>query len=121
MGWLSSILGTDRGEMLKFAIFDNSEQDELALRSAYAIGHDGAAVHSTLTHADGFLEISLPNEETYAFSMQWDCGSMGTLTLQTCLLPQSDTPYLLSLELARHRCMFFFHEAGRLGTHRDSS
>ena len=93
--------------MLKFAVFDNAEHDEWTLRSAYAIGHDGAAVHSTLTHSDGFIQINLPNDESFAFSMQWDCGSMGTLTLQTCLLPQSDTPYLLSLELARHRRMFF--------------
>src|SRR5262249_182517 len=29
----------------------------------------------------------------------------GLLTLQTCLLPEREQPYLLSLELARHRLM----------------
>jgi glycosyl hydrolase family 10 len=93
--------------MLKFAVFDIPEEDQCVWRSAYAIGHDGAAVHSTITRTGGFVEISLPTDESYAFALQWDCGSLGILTLQTCLLPQSDNPYLLSLELARHRCMLF--------------
>jgi Glycosyl hydrolase family 10 len=32
---------------------------------------------------------------------------LGVLTLQTCLLPEREEPYLLSLELARHRLMQF--------------
>ncbi len=32
---------------------------------------------------------------------------LGVLTLQTCLLPERNEPYLLSLELARHRLMQF--------------
>ncbi|MFG0257208.1 MAG: endo-1,4-beta-xylanase [Phycisphaerales bacterium JB043] len=93
--------------MLRFAVFDIPNDDETLWRSAYAIGHDGAAIHSDITCRDGFVEIRLPTEESYAFALQWDCGSLGTLTLQTCLLPQTDEPYLLSLELARHRCMLF--------------
>ncbi|MHC4976177.1 MAG: endo-1,4-beta-xylanase [Planctomycetota bacterium] len=93
--------------MLSFAVFDIPGDNKGFWRSAYAIGHDGAAVHSDITYKDGIVSISLPTDESYAFALQWDCGKLGTLTLQTCLLPQSNTPYLLSLELARHRCMLF--------------
>ena len=35
---------------------------------------------------------------------------MGTVTLQTCLLPEREKPYLLSLELARHRLMLLLNK-----------
>ena len=40
---------------------------------------------------------------------------LGTLTLQTCLLPDRDRPYLLSLELARHRIMLFYNKLEEWG------
>ena len=39
-----------------------------------------------------------------------DPAPLGTLTLQTCLLPERDRPYLLALELARHRIMLFYNK-----------
>ena len=38
-----------------------------------------------------------------ALCLEVDAGAMGRLMLQTCLLKQRDEPYLLFLELARHR------------------
>lgn len=35
--------------------------------------------------------------------------SLGRLTLETCLLPEREAPYLLSLELARRRLMLFLN------------
>jgi hypothetical protein len=35
---------------------------------------------------------------------------LGVVTLQTCLLPERDRPYLLTLELARHRLMLFLNK-----------
>ena len=35
---------------------------------------------------------------------------LGVLTLRTCLLPERERPYLLSLELARHRLMLFLNK-----------
>ncbi|MEN0021126.1 MAG: endo-1,4-beta-xylanase [Planctomycetota bacterium] len=35
---------------------------------------------------------------------------LGTLLVQTCLLPPRDRPYLLALELARHRIMLFLNK-----------
>lgn len=37
-------------------------------------------------------------------------GPLGAMTLQTCLLPGREQPYLLSLELARHRVMQVFNK-----------
>ncbi|GAB4386701.1 MAG: hypothetical protein Kow0022_16470 [Phycisphaerales bacterium] len=39
-----------------------------------------------------------------------DLRPLGVLTLQTCLLPEREEPYLLSLELARHRLMLFLNK-----------
>ena len=37
-------------------------------------------------------------------------GGLGLLTIQTCLLPVRKRPYLLSMELARHRIMLFLNK-----------
>jgi Glycosyl hydrolase family 10 len=37
-------------------------------------------------------------------------GGIGVLTIQTCLLPERARPYLLSLELARHRLMLVINK-----------
>ncbi len=37
-------------------------------------------------------------------------GTGGLITLQTCLLPERERPYLLSLELARHRLMLVLNK-----------
>lgn len=37
-------------------------------------------------------------------------SEIGLLTLQTCLLPEREKPYLLSLELARHRLMLILNK-----------
>ena len=42
-------------------------------------------------------------------------GAQGLLTLRTTLLPERDTPYLLSLELARHRIMEFLNRLEEWG------
>ncbi|MCA9299060.1 MAG: endo-1,4-beta-xylanase, partial [Phycisphaerales bacterium] len=36
--------------------------------------------------------------------------SLGNMNLRTCLLPEREAPYLLSLELARHRIMLFLNK-----------
>lgn len=41
---------------------------------------------------------------------EFQLRSLGRLTLRTCLLPERDRPYLLSLELARHRLMLFLNK-----------
>lgn len=41
---------------------------------------------------------------------EYTLRSLGRLTLRTCLLPERDRPYLLSLELARHRLMLFLNK-----------
>jgi hypothetical protein len=48
----------------------------------------------------GWTGANLPNAD----------GSLGLLTIQTCLLPERPTPYLLNIELARHRIMLFLNK-----------
>jgi hypothetical protein len=40
-----------------------------------------------------------------------DAGANGRLALRTCLLPHRDRPYILSVELARHRIAVFLAQA----------
>ncbi len=47
---------------------------------------------------------------TAAFCLQHAIGDLGKLTLQTCLLPERDEPYLLDVELARHRLMTMYNK-----------
>lgn len=49
---------------------------------------------------DGGMEVTGPETDS-------PLEPLGVLTLQTCLLPERDQPYLLALELARHRLMQF--------------
>ncbi|MCA9297236.1 MAG: endo-1,4-beta-xylanase [Phycisphaerales bacterium] len=60
-----------------------------------------------VTFAKGVIECRKRGGDAAGLSLQYDAGSMGVLVLQTCLLPDREKPYLLSLELARHRIKFF--------------
>ena len=53
--------------------------------------------------------VVVPEEaDTAALALQYRVGNIGEFTLQTCLLPDRDQPYLLCLELARHRVMTLY-------------
>jgi len=67
----------------------------------------GVSLPGGVHFEDGCVVCHPGAPEPAAFAIQWDAGELGQLTLQTCLLPQRDRPYLLSLELARHRIMLF--------------
>lgn len=74
-------------------------------RRAHTIAKDQIALPSRVSMDDGVLVCESPTSDAVALSVQHDLGPLGLLALRTCLLPQRDEPYLLSLELARHRLM----------------
>ncbi|MEC9373109.1 MAG: endo-1,4-beta-xylanase, partial [Planctomycetota bacterium] len=92
--------------MLKFVVFeDRAPATRWPLRHARLLGHDAAALPGTVRFNNGAVECEKSVAGSAALTLQWDAGPAGVLMLQTCLLPERDRPYLLSLELARHRIM----------------
>ena len=93
-------------------IFDLSERlatpGGVSLQEAYLIGADTHPVRAEIGVRDGRIVCDKREAGTAALMLQHHCGKMGRLTLQTCLLPERDEPYLLTLELARHRLMILY-------------
>ena len=78
------------------------------LRNCYLLGGDGNALRGEIAYEDGLIVCEKRETGPAALALMHGVGEMGELTLQTCLLPEQDEPYLLNLELARHRLMTIF-------------
>lgn len=95
--------------MLKFQVFeDGRPAQSWPLRNAYLIGADGSAMRGSVSFQNGLIICEKQEPGTAALALQQRAGELGELTLQTCLLPERDEPYLLTLELARHRLMTLY-------------
>ena len=57
---------------------------------------------------DGLILCDKHESGTASLALQHRVGDLGEMTLTTCLLPERNDPYLLSLELARHRLMMLY-------------
>ena len=71
------------------------------------IGPDDVAIRGELTFEDGLIECTKRANHSVGLCLPYDAGPLGRLMLQTCLLPDRDKPYLLSMEVARHRIKTF--------------
>ncbi len=86
------------------------------------LGPDSVALAGDITFQAGVIECEKRSRASAALALQWRAADptgrsddpethkpidLGVLTLDTCLLPDSERPYLLSLELARRRIMLF--------------
>jgi len=97
--------------MLKFQVFDGETAAQAwPLRNCYLIGSDGNAMRADITFKDGLIVVDKREAGTSALALQHKVGDLGELTIQTCLLPEREQPYLLTLELARHRLMLLYNK-----------
>ncbi|MCH8507527.1 MAG: endo-1,4-beta-xylanase [Phycisphaerales bacterium] len=116
--------------MLAFAVTDRlAPSTQGVLPGASVVGPDSVPVNGSALFENGLIRCEKTNAEAAALSLQinLDAGAlasigaallpdgtalrpMGELVLQTCLLPDRDRPYLLSLELARHRVMLILNK-----------
>jgi hypothetical protein len=90
------------------------------VRHAHLLGPDDVPVQAEIRLVDGVIRCEKRGSESAALALQFEVREAdglshegGRLTLQTCLLPErksGDRPYLLSLELARHRLMLFLNK-----------
>jgi len=98
--------------MLRFAVFNqDGPASEWLIKHAHVVATDGSIVPGEVRFEDGFITCQREEEGSTAFGMLYETESLGATWLQTCLLPASDRPYLLSLELARHRLMQYLVKA----------
>lgn len=98
--------------MIRFAVY---ESDQLAetwpLHNAVLIDKDEAVVAGQVSFDAGHVVCHRTSRGATALRLVYRAGRSGTLALRTCLLPQRDEPYILSVELARHRIAMFLSKA----------
>lgn len=94
--------------MLRFAVYENgSLAESMVLQHCHLLGPDDIGLPGEITFDRGCLICEKKTVDAAALCLMVDAGSAGRLVLQTCLLPDRDEPYLLYLELARHRLKSF--------------
>ncbi|MFG0244815.1 MAG: endo-1,4-beta-xylanase [Phycisphaerales bacterium JB052] len=114
--------------MLRFIAPNNStSMTQRVLPGAYLIGPDSVPIAGEVVVEDGAVRCEKGTREAAAVALQMSLDEhclnelgqegpvlddielrpLGVLTLQTCLLPDRKDPYILTLELARHRIMLF--------------
>jgi len=92
--------------MLKFKVYQGDEPaTSFSLRSAHLLGADDVGVRAAISFDDGQVVCDKGAIGPASLCLQFELDELGELMLQTCLLPERDEPYLLTLELARHRLM----------------
>ncbi|MEM6756184.1 MAG: endo-1,4-beta-xylanase [Planctomycetota bacterium] len=92
--------------MLRFQTFLDDADDWLKpLRNAYLIGNDGHPMRGEIAIEDGLIVCRKREQGPAALNVLYPAGALGDLSVQTTLLPERDRPYLLEVELARHRLM----------------
>lgn len=94
--------------MLQFAVYDEKgPAKDWPLVNAHLIGPDDLPARGDVEFNRGHIDCSKRGAQAVGACLLYDAGDAGTLMLQTCLLPDRDEPYILSVELARHRIKMF--------------
>lgn len=101
-----------RTSMLKFAVYDHHENpprvpDDWPLHHAHLVGNDDIGMQAEIQYEDGIIECDKRSLDPAGLVLLIDVDEFGMIILRTCLLPDRDEPYLLHLELARHRIKTF--------------
>jgi hypothetical protein len=100
--------------MLRFTVYDRTGHD-WSVSQAYLFGPDEVPVPGEVRLEDGLIRCEKPSAESAGLALQARVElpggeALGMLMLRTCLLPEREEPYLLSLELARHRIMLVLNK-----------
>ncbi|MEM0913645.1 MAG: endo-1,4-beta-xylanase [Planctomycetota bacterium] len=92
--------------MLRFQTFHEDADEWISpLRNAYLIGNDGHPMRGEISVEDGTIVCDKREQGPAALNILYPAGALGELSMQTTLLPERDRPYVLEVELARHRLM----------------
>ncbi len=96
--------------MFSFVVFDTPARVKELAERAFLIGPDDVPIGGAVQARGGSLVCEKTTHEASGLTTLFDVGECGVCSLQTCLLPDREEPYLLSLELARHRIMLFLNK-----------
>ncbi len=104
--------------MLSFAVYDQKgPAQDCSVSQAYLFGPDEVPVPATIRFEHGRIFCEKPSADSAGLALQFRVdapagggGSLGMLLLRTCLLPEREEPYLLTVELARHRIMLVLNK-----------
>ena len=77
------------------------------LINAHLLTRDNQVIQGNVVIDDGVITAHAEGHTNYALCLLYDAGTAGRLMLQTSILPQRKKPYILSVELARHRIKSF--------------
>lgn len=122
--------------MFSFAVFDESgvPRSAFELRGEHLIGNDDMPAAGEIKFVDGLIRVTKDTTDAAGMSLVVDVPAppaappppgvpplpnpgaiLGKLALRTCFLPKRDEPYLLSIELARHRIMLVLNKLEEWG------
>ena len=97
--------------MLRFSLPTTDAVSTSTLRDVVLFDKDEIVVPGKVRVKDGVLNCKWKEDGAKAISLRWNAGRAGDMSLRTCLLPQREQPYQLSVELARHRIGTFVFKA----------
>jgi hypothetical protein len=102
--------------MLSFAVYDQKgPAQDWSVGQAYLFGPDEVPVQADIRFEAGAVRCEKQSSDAAGLALQVrvhapDGSAIGALMLRTCLLPDREEPYLLRLELARHRIMLVLNK-----------
>ena len=83
----------------------------MTLQDVVLLDKDERVVPGKVRLKNGVIQCRWADDGAKAVSLRWDAGRAGACSLRTCLLAQRSEPYLLCVELARHRIGTFAFKA----------
>lgn len=97
-------------EMIRFTTC-SSNPYSTELVNAHLLTRDNQVIHGSVAiDGNGVVTATAQGHSNFALSLLYDAGEAGRLMLQTSILPEREEPYVLSLELARHRIKLFLDQ-----------
>lgn len=122
--------------MFSFAVFDENgvPRSGFELRGEHLIGNDDMPAAGEIKFAEGLIRVTKDTNDAAGLSLVIDVPAppvaspapgvpplpnpgavVAKVALRTCFLPKRDEPYLLSIELARHRIMLVLNKLEEWG------
>ncbi len=92
--------------MIRFTLCTHNSIAE-KLVNVHLLTRDNQVIPSRVTVENGIITADADGHANFAICLLYDAGTAGRLMLQTSILPRREEPYMLSLELARHRIKSF--------------
>lgn len=96
---------TEHDMPIKFEIYrDGQRLQQFTPVAASAVGPESVPIPGAVSCEDGVVVVNRVDQAA-GLALLWDAGEVGCYHLETTRLPPRDKPYILNVELARHRLM----------------